>query len=418
MPIEDVLKMLSAQSANVGAQQNKLQQLAAQPIDRSFLENGQNAMDMLRNPNQEQSSALLQAGLSMLGSDPRDPSRGMSEGISAGLNLHGAMKDQSRQQQLGAQGMAVKGAQGGFDRSMDLTDIGLDLQGSMQDTSPTLTDVPVQFLDPAGNPTQTGRVNHNSLTGEFTDIKGNPLDQSQFQEISVGKTDSDLASAGNNRPPAGYRWLENGNLEAIPGGPKDILSVEAGGKAAMTKTALQNLPMIDELLYEKNEDGTPNREKLNRKNVATSRLPIPGIEIAVPFTEGASLDVLYKDTIEAKIRLESGAAVPDGEVVRANDRFRPSAWDSLDTVNVKRDMLERYFNNAESYYDPTGAIGADGKPTAKLTPAGEAFFNEVDAAVQVSQASGGAQPPTGITPEVWDMYTPDQQQVLRTRLAK
>ncbi len=47
------------------------------------------------------------------------------------------------------------------------------------------------------------------------------------------------------KPPAGYRWKEDGAMEAVPGGPADIKAGEAGGKAAaraeMAKAAAGNV---------------------------------------------------------------------------------------------------------------------------------------------------------------------------------
>lgn len=39
------------------------------------------------------------------------------------------------------------------------------------------------------------------------------------------------------KPPAGYRWKQDGSLEAIPGGPTDIKAGEAGAKAEQRKLA-------------------------------------------------------------------------------------------------------------------------------------------------------------------------------------
>lgn len=41
------------------------------------------------------------------------------------------------------------------------------------------------------------------------------------------------------KPPAGYRWKQDGSLEAIPGGPTDIKAGEAGAKAEQRKQAAE-----------------------------------------------------------------------------------------------------------------------------------------------------------------------------------
>ena len=61
--------------------------------------------------------------------------------------------------------------------------------------------------------------------------------------------------------------------------------------------------------------------------------------VGTPFTEGRTANVLLKDATEAKLRAESGAAVPDSEVKRAAERFRPDIIDSRETIKVKVDLL-------------------------------------------------------------------------------
>ena len=59
----------------------------------------------------------------------------------------------------------------------------------------------------------------------------------------------------------------------------------------------------------------------------------------------------FVHSIEAKLRAESGAAVPETEVTRAGKRFKPHPFDLDSTVKIKSelltDFLEGAFNKAQ-----------------------------------------------------------------------
>lgn len=116
-----MLEMLASISGQVGQEQNKLTELARQPIDRSFRQEGQSGLDVLRNPTEIQSRGLQDIALKMMGSDPRKGvANQVSSSISSGLSLMDTMKENRAKQALGAQELSVKGAQGGFDRAKDI----------------------------------------------------------------------------------------------------------------------------------------------------------------------------------------------------------------------------------------------------------------------------------------------------------
>ena len=75
------------------------------------------------------------------------------------------------------------------------------------------------------------------------------------------------------------------------------------------------------------------------------RATIAAMNANIPFTEGRALRQQMKDAIEARLRAESGAAVPDTEVERAMDRFMPSSLDSNSSIQSKFDRFETWLKD-------------------------------------------------------------------------
>jgi hypothetical protein len=79
-----------------------------------------------------------------------------------------------------------------------------------------------------------------------------------------------------------------------------------------------------------------------------------------PFTEGREANTYLLDSIEAKLRAESGAAVPETEVSRAGKRFRPSPLDSDKGVKIKADLLADFLEGAFNKTQRDGRFDLDG----------------------------------------------------------
>jgi hypothetical protein len=116
----EILKMLANMSGDVDKKRNKLQQLQAEPIKRSFLENGQSSIDAFLNPSQDQRIAIQGGAAAMLGSDPGHPAKGLSQGIIAGMDLNNQINTQNRAQRLQAQQQSVDNSGDSFNRAVDI----------------------------------------------------------------------------------------------------------------------------------------------------------------------------------------------------------------------------------------------------------------------------------------------------------
>lgn len=164
--------------------------------------------------------------------------------------------------------------------------------------------------------------------------------------LEVEKFQHSLTNPRTDEPPKGYRWTDPQNpteLEAIPGGPASKLNATDAGKAALLTNARAELVDIESLVFD--ADGS-----LNRQNIANAVANTPG-------TDGRELNQRFKNAIEARLRLESGAAVPETEVVRAMARFMPQVGDTAKQVRQKIERSRKFLSDASRFIDPSGNLG-------------------------------------------------------------
>lgn len=171
MSLEETLRMLSQATQSQG---HRVQQAQAQPVNRRLINPGQRARDVITNPTDNQSRALLEMSMQMLQQKPGElPAASMSRGISRGMDVLDTMRNRDREQN-------VESAQTGYD------------------------------------------VAHNS---ENMAVRGAQAEnQRMFAEGGRGSRQSNA--------PSGYRYVEDESgdlsLEPIPGGPADRSDVETG----------------------------------------------------------------------------------------------------------------------------------------------------------------------------------------------
>ena len=77
---------------------------------------------------------------------------------------------------------------------------------------------------------------------------------------------------------------------------------------------------------------------------------LAGVE-GMPFSKGREARQLLMDSLEAKIRGESGAAVPQPEIERLLTRFLPSPLDSDEAIRGKLTRLNAFFDGAVDLMD-------------------------------------------------------------------
>jgi hypothetical protein len=160
------------------------------------------------------------------------------------------------------------------------------------------------------------------------------LENKRLQNRKLQKEINQVGTAAGNgeKAPAGYRFTQTGDLEAIAGGPATKQSAESAGKIALVKQGLGDVEAFENQI--KNKDGSFNRAK------------IAGLRV---YGRPNARDEYSKlnNSLNARLRLESGAAVPESEVARAFETFAPNPLDSDATIQSKLARQKEFFLSAE-----------------------------------------------------------------------
>lgn len=150
-----------------------------------------------------------------------------------------------------------------------------------------------------------------------------------------------LRDQQGNMPPIGTTPAEaRGKYSVV-----DPRTPEQAGKEQMLETARAQLPIVENLLFDK--DGN-----VQRANVFNARVGVPG-------TEGQTLGTALEAGIQAITRSETGAAMPPQEVENARKRFQPGPLDTDKTIRLKWKMYQDFLNGSLKLINPRG--GFDGK---------------------------------------------------------
>ena len=218
-------------------------------------------------------------------------------------------------------------------------------------------------------------ITSDELQGAMAEIGINPSEESSYTTENIGEAAKYLreqkakASATNiilgADPNSGNIIIGSSkgpiSPTAVPTGPlidktQTPLTPDQAAKVQLIQQALSYMPAIREGIF-----------GVDPKNPKIDRTDILNIELRTPFTKGRELSTMILDAVEAKLRLESGAAVPDSEVKRMAKRFIPQTADNDNTIKIK-------INNLEKYLKEIADTVAKGRPLldrkAEATPAG------------------------------------------------
>lgn len=165
-----------------------------------------------------------------------------------------------------------------------------------------------------------------------------PVAQSTFVNPDTGKPLVFDKRTGTYR-----EAIVEGGVTAKP----PALTPEAAAKAQLVEQGLTYIPKIRSELIDKNG-------KVNRTHVVN-------IAARTPYTKGRELSTYILDAVEAKLRAESGAAVPEPEVKRAAKRFIPQVADNDSTIKVKIDNLERFLKGTSDKINRGRGTSKSGK---------------------------------------------------------
>ncbi|HEY1181607.1 MAG TPA: hypothetical protein VGE56_04835 [Rhodocyclaceae bacterium] len=142
-----------------------------------------------------------------------------------------------------------------------------------------------------------------------------------------------------NKPPAGYRWTRDGNLEAIPGGPASMAQ-----KLAKAPTEFQGKSAVYGARAEE-ADRLVSNLKYNPAAIASKSavedtwLVGPALGAAVNSFAMSSNDQkaeqAQRDFINAVLRQESGAAIAESEFRNARRQYFPEVGDTKEKIEQK-----------------------------------------------------------------------------------
>ena len=182
----------------------------------------------------------------------------------------------------------------------------------------------------------------------------------QKDQAAAAKDINDVNHPKGQNPPTGYAFNPDGSLHSIKGGPADASiahSVPSGteaGQLAIVKQGQDAIGDIKNLMFDKNGD-------LNKGVVTEAAgINVPLVGKTPAFSDAArKLRTAFYNMANAKLRLESGAAVPESEVQRTADAYLASALDSDATAQFKLQAPEQYFKDF---------LATSGRSSAILTP--------------------------------------------------
>lgn len=144
-----------------------------------------------------------------------------------------------------------------------------------------------------------------------------------------------LATSGANRPPVGYRYTENGDLEYIKGGPADpskpvpARNMRPTGDQSNAAGFYDRMKASNETIGGLEKQGTDYWQNFAR-NYA------PGGTAAYFMTpEFQQYDQAQRDFINAQLRKESGAAISESEFDNARRQYFPQPGDSEQVIKQK-----------------------------------------------------------------------------------
>jgi hypothetical protein len=112
----------------------------------------------------------------------------------------------------------------------------------------------------------------------------------------------------------------------------------------MMKSGLDAMNEFEKILF-------PNG--VSEKNITADTYKlIAQMQGNVPWTQGREMNSYIMDALEGKIRVESGAAVPDPEIERMALRFKPGVFDTKKAIVNKVKRLRNYLKGTIEVLDP------------------------------------------------------------------
>lgn len=132
------------------------------------------------------------------------------------------------------------------------------------------------------------------------------------------------------------------------------LTPENAGKVAMAEQSINGIDTVKALLFD-------NAGNINRWLVAAMNVPLAS---GMPFNDNARIaKAALRNAVEAKLRLETGAAATQSEIDRIMDRYSPTISDTPKSAKYKLDQLQEFFKSSLAQTKGVKAQGSSSEPS-------------------------------------------------------
>lgn len=161
----------------------------------------------------------------------------------------------------------------------------------------------------------------------------NAANTERVRATPINMPTSSGAGGGSGMPkaPVGYRWNEGGNLEYIPGGPKD----PATQQAKPLTEGQSNAALYASRMNESNKIIGDLETRGYKPSLATDALADSAVGNAVLTPQGQQFTQAKRDFINAVLRRESGAVISPEEFKNANKQYFPQPGDTKEVLKQK-----------------------------------------------------------------------------------
>jgi hypothetical protein len=175
---------------------------------------------------------------------------------------------------------------------------------------------------------------------------------------TITPTDRGVVGGGFGQFQGGQPQLEATKFQQTPFGgirptefqPKKGLAAESASKLTLISQAISDLESVEKKLFTK--EGRFLRGLAAAANIPGGRLPgIPSVGFG---TKAREISSEINNALEAKLRIETGAAATQEEFDRLQDRFGITAFDTAASAKSKLRRLKEFMKNARVTIDPTG----------------------------------------------------------------
>ena len=232
----------------------------------------------------------------------------------------------------------------------------------------------------------------------------------------TGEEDLDWAPQGGSggAAPSGYRWTPDGNLEPIPGGPRDPAQRPNSGfgpdqraRAAITyQNALESAQTIDNLEdggYSLSDDwGAVAVEGMGGGDPNSMAGGVARTWGGEDYQQARAAMSSFES---AMLPILSGAAVTESEAIRTIRGALPQVGDGPEVTAQKRRRRQQMLNGAALIYGTAPPF-----PELGVPPWAQRYLDTLQGqTAQQPDAATDTGIPNGVTPEEWNEMTPQER---------